>query len=311
MYGKEKYLVKEKENIILKNKKKLFDFAKFDGEDLDLDELSVCLKTFPALSEKKYVLISNLDLETLREKDLEILKNLILDLHDFVVLVVSQNLINSDKNTKIFVNFVSKIKNSEIIEFSEKSVNIASKISEWTKKHNKKINRTNINLLVSRCGKDLNNLKNEIDKLCFFEKNLEITSNSIIKISNLSHDYKVFEISKIILSGDLFEIYNFLEKLFCKNPDIFYVLNTISITYINLYKIKLAVINKKNIEEISKLFGYTNKKFKLRLDLETSSKISLEKIKKNLNLLLESDLILKTSTICSHFILNYLIINLV
>ena len=111
---------------------------------------------------------------------------------NIVIIINSQNL---DKRSKLRAYF-EKDKNKVCIPFySDNEKTLLDLASNFLKKKNIILSRSNINLLIDRCANDRGNLLNELKKVEFFYQNKKkITFDDIIKLTNLTENYTVSEL---------------------------------------------------------------------------------------------------------------------
>ena len=122
---------------------------------------------------------------------------------------------------------------------------------------NKKIfvSHETINLLVERCRGSRKSLDTELTKIENFSNNKEkITTEEILKISNLAEDYSVSELINNCLSKNLKKTINILNENNYTSDDCIFILRTMLIKAKRLLKLKKEVENSKNIDKMISLF---------------------------------------------------------
>ena len=109
---------------------------------------------------------------------------------------------------------------------------------------NKKIyvSQETINLLVERCRGSRKSLDTELTKIENFSKNKKkITTEEILKISNLAEDYSVSELINNCLSKNLKKTINILNENNYSSDDCILILRTMLIKAKSAFKIKKRI----------------------------------------------------------------------
>ncbi len=318
LYGKDKYIIKECKEILLskllgENQNNL-DLLKLDGENLDLDKLTMSMDMYPISGDLKCILINNIDVEILNSGDLKKLNKIVENVPEFSTIIICQTFceVNEKKSSK-WKKFLSLILESGYI--IDCSINLEkeleSKIISIAGDKNKIIGRENADLILKKCGRNLDLISSELDKLCSFESEEEIGKDSIEKIVCGNLEYNIFEICKFILSGNSQAAYNCLEKLFLFKEEPILILSIISSTYVDMYRFKVCCDFGISENEISGIFDYKGKEYKIRSAKYNSSNISLNNIKRSIDILLRADEEMKTTTINPRVIIDVAVIKLI
>lgn len=318
LYGDEKYLITHSENAIVKrivgDKTCDFDFLVMNGEQIDTDKLSVYLDTYPVISKKKCVVIRDINIEILNAEDISDFMNAINDIPEFSTLIISQTSIEFDsiKSSK-WKNFIFEFsKIGTVVEFSLKDcAKPQDQIILWAKQNGKKITFKLADMMVRRCGRNLNNLKNETDKLCCFEDSENIKESSVLSIVTESTDSNVFSVCKSLLWGNYSEMYKKLDILFDNNENPIIILSAISSNYIDMFRVKAAIESGQDPYIITKYFDYKKKEFKIGVAVENSRKMNMSQIKDSICVLIEADKKLKSSSLDPKVIINFYITKLI
>ena len=318
LYGKGKIIVEECVQTLLTRllgeNQNNFDLTRLDGESINLDKLEMSLDMYPISGDLKCVLIKNMDIEDFNANDIKKINKIIENIPEFAVIIIYQTYceVNEKKSTKWkkFLNLVSGV--GDVIDCCivlEKE--IENKIISFVKDRNKIISKENANILLKRCGKNLDIIFNELNKLCSFESEDSISKDSIEKIVCTNLEYNVFEICKFILSKDTQSTYECLEKLFLFKQEPILILSIISSTYVDMYRFKICCEYGVSESLISSVFDYKGKEYKIRSAKYNANHISLNNIKKSIDILTKADEEIKTKTINPRIIIDMVIIKLI
>ncbi|MDR1628351.1 MAG: DNA polymerase III subunit delta [Oscillospiraceae bacterium] len=318
LYGKDKYIVKECEQTLifklLGSNKNNFDLIKLDGENINLDKLILSLDMYPICGNLRCILIKNIDIEGLNSSDIKKINDIIKNIPEFSVIIISQPFceVNEKKSSKWkkFLSLVSDVGDVIDCSITEKK-EIEDKIISLVNKYGKIISSENADAVLSRCGKNLDIVSNELGKLCSFESEKEISRDSIEKIVCANLEYNVFEICKFILSKNIQSAYECLDKIFLFKEEPTLVLSIISSTYVDMYRFK--VCRNFGISEslMPKFFDYKGKEYKIRSAKYNCGNIHLNNIRKSIDILLRADEEIKTKSISARVIIDIVIIKLI
>ena len=222
LYGKNEGLQNE---IIEKN----FIYS-FKGEINKYDEVEFIgnyetiyseLLNKSLFNEKKLIIISRVGervlkyIEELNDKDTK----------DFILVLKTSNL---EKKSKLRT-FFEKSKRLIAIPFYEDDTRtLTNIIYDYLNKHNIKLSRESINLLIGRAGGNRENLKNELSKILQYSyTNNEVNLETVKKLSNLAENYSVSELADNYLSKNKKNIIRILNENNYSDDDCILILRTI------------------------------------------------------------------------------------
>lgn len=312
----EDYLIQECEkllkNKILGNKYSDFDFNVFNEENITLEQLSVSIETFPVTSSKKLIIIHNLPLEQWDNIKIDKFTELLKDIPQFTHIVISEfsegrNSKNMAKIKKI-KNFISK--HGLVCELSKKDISIEKELIYWAKtEFNKKLPDKYAKKIVDVCSNhNITSLKNELKKVCEFEKSDVITENSLNLLIESQNKISIFELPKAIVSKDISNSWKILYKLLSQGEEPISILSVIASEYVDLYRAKS--FENEDISKLSELYNYQGKEFRLKNSSKLSKKIDVDKLDLSLKYLIQADEELKSSKPNAKLILSRLIMQL-
>lgn len=309
-FGDNSFLIKlceqKLKEKILNNNENSFNFVDFDGENLDLTKLFVALETVPVGASLKYVRVKNLAADKLETSDFDDFCENVSQIPDFSVLVLCQNLVKVNyKKSKKWNKLVDLFSDNGLsVELGNSNkIDLVKQLNLWIKENKKKISTENIDFIMDFCGKDLNVLKNEVDKLCFFVDSEEITQSSIEDVAVPSVEANVFSIFKDIMEKNYKKVYDQIDLLFGQKEDPIGILSVISSNFVDMFRTK-SVKNSRNLVRISEIFNYRNKEFKLKIAEKYCRNISFEKLRKCVKILIDADFKLKFTQISARAIID-------
>lgn len=318
-YGEEKHLLVDATrslvNIVMGKNFSDFNFHELDGEKIDINYLADLIWTLPVMSDKRCVLINDLSIESLSKSDLNKLNELILDVPETTVFIISLKTININlKKSSSWRSFINKVKKvgfvKEFCKLDERD--LMKKLILEAKSRNCKLNEENAKYLIRTSGSDLTILLNELEKLSAFKMNREITRSDIDKLAVKSLEASVFVLAKLIINKDIIKAYIQLNNLIENKQEPIAILSVLSLTYIDIFRAKLAVKNLKDTSDLMKAFplDYKGKEFKIKNAIRDSYKFSYNQLEKSLNIIMETDIKLKSLQVDKKILMQVLITKL-
>jgi len=312
-YGEEKFLInfyiKKIENCVLNNN---LEFnLKIFKENLNLESFEEYIETLPFFSDKKIIKILDFNIEKIKENDLDLFKKNIKNLPEYVILIINTE-INIKKTVK-FAKFLTFLENcGNVIEVKKLNFQVLKKqLISWAKKVNTDLPEDCAELMINRCGNDLENLKNELEKVCAFCEYGKVKQEIIKKVTNFNIEYTAFSLSKDLISRNYLEVFKKINFLLSKKESAFFILNIINNLYLDIYRVKVALESRENYLDLIKFFDYKKKEFRLNMAAQACSKISKNQINSCLKVIAEADINLKNNYILSKkFILEDLILKI-
>ncbi len=318
LYGHESGLMLETEQELIKKKlpegENDFNIMRINEEKIDIGSVGVYLNTYPAFFKNKCMIIRNLDVTNLKSDEILELIETIKDMPEFSSLIINQLSIDPEafKNSA-WKSFISKITPvATVCEFSSRyNAGLEEQIISWAKMRDKKITFNLAKLLTQKCGTNTDILKMEVYKLCAFEESDTITKESIETVTATAVDYNVFSMCNLLIAGNYSDVFKILESLFNNNENPILILSAIASSYVDLFRVKVALEAGYSYNNVADYFDYKSKMFKLEIASKNAYKMDMQQIKSSIYELLSSDIELKTSVLPPKIVLYSLIFKLI
>lgn len=314
LFGKElyilDYLLKSMiKNIVYKSMEG-FNLQKFNGEKFNFEEFETAIEALPVMSEKKCVVVNDINFEKMSAGDTKKLKEILDNPPPFTIIIfyITGFEINLKKSPKLkkITDIISKV--GDVVEFSPKSTTYLIKIIQKTaEKNNCTIDKTIANLLIQRVGNNINDILINLDKICCYVNSGEIIKDNIMDLTVPTIENTAFDFSKAILKNNFDLAYNLLNQLFYQRIQPIVILGAINMCFIDLYKSKLGMLSGKTYNEVAKDFNYKGKEFRIKNAYYEANKFSIQHIRKCLKILMDSDIILKSSKIDGNIVLEEIV----
>ncbi len=315
IYGEEKYLIKfytEKlqEKIGGKNPSE-FSFHIFeDGENLE--QISIAINTVSFMGDRTYVGIRDFDFNKLNDSEFDVLIDLIKNLSDTVTVVISQQTIKVDNSKSKAKKIIALIEKEGIVANIEKRGDIAleKQLVSWAAKKEVKLSSIDAGRIITYCGNDLYMLRNEIDKLCAYVDKGEITRDVIEKLVTKTIEARIFDLSKLVINRNSDKAYKLLSDLFYQREEPISIVSILSMTYVDMYRVRIAIESGKKVSDIAQDFDYKRKEFRLNNAQRIASSLTTDEIRESIDLIAQTDKKLKSVRVDKEILVEELITKL-
>ena len=324
LFGNESYLITHYTNMIIKSvvsgPEELN--VKYYDTNLDVNEIYSNAYQVPMLSPKKCIIISDCDFEDCDSQELKLFEEMVTTPSDVAVVIfrytgmdLSFKKTFGSKNTKKRDKIISSIESNGgmVVEINHMTLgDIVKTICSGVRKRNCSIDPRVANYMVEICSDDLTALLTEVEKLCSYVGQGEITKEHIDKICVRSVNAIIYDMSKAVLSNDVKKSMSILNDLLFLNVKPDEILREMANNYIDIYRISAANQSGVNMPEVVSDFGYGNRAFVLKNAQIYSKKLNEKQLSLCLNQLCETDFMLKGgSKMKKNEILEILIIKLI
>ena len=220
------------------------EILRFDENDIlnNHEEIVSNLMNKSLFDENKLIIVSRAS-----DKILKFINEIIERKIEKIKIIINSN--NLEKKSKLRSLF-EKEKDLVCIPFYEDNdKNLSSIAQNFFKQKNIKISQEIINLLIGRSRGDRGNLINELNKI----ENLSITKKNIgiedvLKLTNLSENYSVFELAESYLAKNKKQVSKILNENNFANDECVLILRTILNRSKRLLKLKESQIQTGNID---------------------------------------------------------------
>ena len=226
------------------------DIIKYDEHEIlnTIDEFISNLLTKSLFGNKKIIIISRAT-----DKLCSLVNDLLgRDITETKIIIKSSVLEKKSKLRNLFEK-EKKAVCTPVYEDDSRSLN--SVINIFLREQNFNLSQEIKNILIERSKGDRINLKNELIKL----KNLSISKNKlstedVLKLSNLAENYSVFELSDNYLAKNSKKVSNILNENNYSSEDCILIIRTILNKSKRLLKIRTEIDNNSNIDQVISSF---------------------------------------------------------
>ncbi len=321
IYGDEGYLKQHYANLICSKSvpKDFEDFnlKKLEGKDTSLNEIYDCISSFPMMSEYSCTLVKDFPLNSYigdRAKVDEEFNSVIADIPETSILVFWMDTIEVDEKNSKWQKVIKLFDQYGIsAKIDKRSRGDLQKllISSASKK-NCTLSRENAFYLISLVGEDMSTLQNELNKVCAYVKEGEISKSDIDKTVIVSVEAKIFNLSRMIVRGEADNAFETLGNLFKLREEPVVILAILSKAFVDMYRVKAIKETGQSYTKLADDFpaAYKGKTFILDNASNDGNGYTVTQLKKAMDLLSDADRRLKSTGEDGKTILEELILRL-
>lgn len=310
LYGEESFLSLKKLNEIITRFKKSdpsgINLVILDMNKAGFADFSKAVTAMPFMTKSRLIIAKNLLSQgnaSLQEKILEMITDKKIPDESVVVFYENDKV---DKRKKLF-KVLDKLKNShnfaKLPEF---------KLNKWIEAEVKslqgEIEKAAINKLITYVGNDLWQMYNEIQKLVLYKSGKPITATDVEVLVKAKVDEEIFHLVDALGQSNMKQALKLLHDNFEQGKNEQYLLSMISFQFRNLAQVKPLLDRGENIDSIQrelKMHPFVVKKV-----AGQANRFSQNKIKKIYNMLVKTDLAMKTGKVDQKTALDLLIVGL-
>ncbi len=317
VFGDEDYL--KKHYVSLLEKKSVdesmagFNLHRINGESFVFDELYQAVQSMPFMSDYSCVVVKDLAVDKMKNDDFEPLLDLLGDPNESCVLVFWMDSVALDEKkdkAKSFIEAVNAV--GTVLRLDKMSgAQLFKLLENGAAKRGCAMSRDVSSYLVSRVGDDLNTLLNELEKLCFYKGEGEVSRRDVDAICTRSLDASVFDLSKALVNGTAKQAFSILNDLLAQKEKPVVILGTLVSAYVDMYRAQVALSSGEAADAAAQVFNYKRKEFRLKNAARSSANMSLAQIRACLDILADADARLKSTALDERRILEELMLRLI
>lgn len=284
-----------------------FNEKRFEGKNIDFDELSEAVEAFPMMSDRRCVTVKDLPIDELSQTDKDKLMSVISDIPPTTTVVIWMDRIEVlPKKSAKWKKFIGEIESFAQIIFLDKkgSGDLVKLVMSGAQKRGCTISPEIASYLISIVGDDMTNLLSELEKLCAFRPNSVIAKADVDAVAVKTVEAVVFDLTKAMISGDAGRSFTILSELLRQKTEPLMILGVLISSYVDMYRVKVVTAANGRPEDAAKIFNYKGKEFRLRNAARDGKNMSLSQVRRCLDILAQCDSDLKGSGLDSRILLE-------
>lgn len=275
----------------------------FEGRELDVGELSDACEGLPMFAEYNCCTVSDLNLFNKKEftkENYDMLISVIKNIPETTVLILYYSSLDickgrskPDEAYTRLINNVTKV--GTVCAFPTKTAADAVKTAaSFAKRKKCVIGENELRYLCDLCAYDMLMIGSELDKLSAYAQEQPITSEMIELLCPGENDAKIYNLTDAIIARNKPLALSLFRELLDMRTEIMPLLYSITGTYVDLFRAKTALKNRKSASDVKADFSYGAMGFSVDKAFRTAGKISDEQLSRCLKLLLDCERMIKS-----------------
>ncbi len=312
-YGEETFLLhhylKQLQKVIVDPLTESFNFHKLTVETFNLQSFADCVENLPMMAERTMVIVDEIDIFKLNEADREKMTEILSDIPEYctVVFTYITTPFKPDKRYKKLWDAVNG--NGMLVEFQKQS---QRDLVNWISRHfascGKRIDPNLCVYLMDITGGTMTALSGEISKVCAYSGADEIRKSDIDAVVEPVLDAVVFQMTDLLSQKEYGAALVKLHQLLKMQEEPIQILGAIGSHFRRLGTARTLLDNGKTAAELMKLTGLSD--YPARKTMSAASRFSASFYKKAAELVLNTDIKMKTSADDNDRLLEVLILQL-
>lgn len=280
LYGTDKSIINNELDKII-DKLGTSDVIRYSLLDTLIEDIVMDAATISMFSNKKIIIIDDAVFLCANKTidKIEVLEEYFNNYNKDSYLIFIVNKEKVDTRKKIYKEIK---KNGTVIEFNKGNTNyVVSYINDYVKSNGYKIN--DIKYFINIVGTNLDNIKNELDKLFMYRLDSRKISNEDIDLVTIKNqEDEIFNLTDAVILGDVKKALVLLEEFLNKSYDEIQILSLLASQFRFLFQVKRLANKNKRYDEIAKILEVNPYRVKFTINkLYTYNEdMLLEKIKK-------------------------------
>ena len=280
LYGTDKSIINNELDKII-DKLGTSDVIRYSLLDTLIEDIVMDAATISMFSNKKIIIIDDAVFLCANKTidKIEVLEEYFNNYNKDSYLIFIVNKEKVDTRKKIYKEIK---KNGTVIECNKGNTNyVVSYINDYVKSNGYKIN--DIKYFINIVGTNLDNIKNELDKLFMYRLDSRKISNEDIDLVTIKNqEDEIFNLTDAVILGDVKKALVLLEEVLNKSYDEIQILSLLASQFRFLFQVKRLANKNKRYDEIAKILEVNPYRVKFTINkLYTYNEdMLLEKIKK-------------------------------
>ncbi len=313
LYGSESYLKHYYYQLLLD---KVVDpaFADFNlhifDAPTDMKEIALAAEALPRMRERTCIVLKDLKPADLGDDGRKALLGLLGDLPETCVLLICALTVETDgKGWKELIAACDK--HGSVLKLDKMSpADLARYAVKGAQSRGCTLTPSAANYFITVTGDEMTHVLNELEKVCAYVGEGEITRDAIDAVTVRTAEVRIFELSRHLISGSSDKAFAILHALLQQREEPVVILGTIITAYVDMYRAKVALAGGKRPEDMAKVFAYGRSEFRLRNGAKNAAKMTIPMLRESLRVLSKADETLKSTSIDQRIVLEEMMIRL-
>lgn len=257
IFGEEEFLknyyYSELKNNIVKEMPE-FNVDEFDEKNFSLLDFTNSLNSYPVMSDKKFIGITNLDNSLFKKEFAKEFADVLKNVPDYCTVVFVDTYLKPVPSTNYLLKAVNEAKGIAAPADKPDIKNLAAWAMRHFKNANKTISSDDLLYFIEITDNDMLSLSNEIAKICNYVTSDVVLREDIDKLVSRSIDANRYEIANALYANDNDKLFDVVEKLYKQGIDDIAIANVFYKTFTDLWKARISYESRKTVQELASDF---------------------------------------------------------
>lgn len=315
IYGEETYLkdraLQQLRAKVVSKEAREIDYRFFEGRSVSMDTVLRDCEILPMLGEYRMIVVGDYPFESSRE--VSELEAYLKDMSPSTILVFQYDALDFDPKGSARFKSAFKVfsKYAQCLKLDKKGErDLIRYIVAYVGRQNKKMTPETAAYFLASVGADLCTVFNELDKVCAYAGQEEVTRADVDAVCIKSLQARVYDISKAVLRGDYDGACRILNTLFEQREQPIIILSVIASCFVDMYRAKLARAGGHELAEVLAAYNYRGREFALRNASRDSQSVSVEQLRDCIDILSAADMKLKSTAADARLVLDETLVRL-
>ena len=277
------------------------DATILDGAAPEIEQLIMAAGTISFFGTRRVVVLPEIDPAAYSDKDLEELNSTLSSLENAVVVLGSvfeleRSKLKTGKRAQKLIAQCKALGYTEELA-KPKPFELKMMMIDRAKEQKTTLPDGAAAALLERCGEDPFLLENEVDKLCALSGYQTVTAAMVAEMGTVSLEADVFEMIRMITAKNATGACKKLQTLLRLQQEPIAITAAMIGSYVDLYRVKLGAVRRKNYSTVFKDFGYRGSDYRLKRSAEPADHYTLPQLEACMQVLLELDKSLKSQPV--------------
>lgn len=311
-YGEEAFLrrhyLQQLRKAVLDELTESFNYHRFNSENFDVRDFADAVENLPMMAERTLVVAEDIDLFKRNEDERGKLSEILSDIPDYCIVIFTYETVDwkPDRRQKKLWEALSA---GQVVEFAKQD---QRSLISWVGRHfaakGKSISAELCAYLIEITDGTMTSLATEIEKISAYSGAQVICKADIDTVTEPVLDAVVFRMTDMIAAGDYSGALTTLQKLLKMQQEPIVILAAVGSHLRRLGTARTLLDRGGNASELAKLCGVAD--FVARKAMDAARRFRPEFFKKAMELVLETDMKMKTSFDDPERLLEVLILQL-
>lgn len=277
------------------------DVQKYDGRELDLDQLADAVGQYSMFAQMNIILINDPPAEDWSAERIGAFLKLLEDVPPSTVVICNVTGFDvcggkkapTPKHKKL-IDFFAK--HGTVCNFEAKTASqLVKPMIERAARSGCTLSRQNAEQIAQLCLCDTMRIGNELDKLCAYADGGEITGEAISMLVAGEENLNAFALAKAVAARNGRAAMAALDTLSQQRNEPVMLLSAITSAFLDLYRAKAAQAAGKHHEHVLEDFSYRGREFAVKNAFRDAGRSSLEQLRACVLILRDTDTALKST----------------